>query len=182
MAMLRLFVVLSLICGVLYPLAVTGLAQGLFYHQSQGSLLYRDGHMVGSELLAQKFTSPQYFWPRPSAADFATIPSAASQASPTHQKAREQRQALAASTPMAGVDAWTTSGSGLDPHITPATALAQVERIAAARGMSSSALTQLIAQHTEGETMGIWGRPRVNVLTLNLSLDRSMSTQVLDGH
>ena len=171
MNMLRLFAVLSLICGVLYPLAVTGLAQLLFAHQSQGSLITRNGVVVGSSLLAQKFSSPQFFSARPSAANYATVSSGATQASPTHKAAMTARLERQHALPHAGVDGWTTSGSGLDPHISPETARAQLPRVAAARGLTEDALKPLILAHTETETWGIWGRPRVNVLALNLALD-----------
>ncbi len=172
MKMLRLFLVLTVVCGVLYPLVVTVAAQGLFSEKAQGSQIIIDGKLVGSKLLAQKFTGESFFHPRPSAGDYATVSSAASQHSPTHKAgtaAREERRLV---LPQAGVDAWTTSGSGLDPHISPETALAQVERVAAARGVSSEELKVLIEKNTTQPTLGIWGRPRVNVLELNIALIR----------
>lgn len=170
MSMLRLFLVLTFICGVAYPLVITVFAQGLFAEKAQGSLVHVDGKVIGSTLLAQKFEGAGFFHPRPSAGDYATVSSGASQHSPTHKAGVEAREARRSALPAAGVDAWTTSGSGLDPDIAPETAQAQIPRVAAARGLSIESLQSLVAEHTSPMTWGIWGRPRVNVLELNLAL------------
>lgn len=174
MKMLRLFLALSLLCGILYPLTVTVVAQILFSEKAQGSQIVIDGKLVGSKLLAQKFTGESFFHPRPSAGDYATVSSAASQHSPTHKAGTAAREERRLALPEAGGDAWTTSGSGLDPHITPETAMAQIPRVAAARGVSSDELKALIDKNTASPTLGIWGRPRVNVLELNIALIRGM--------
>lgn len=171
MKMLRLFLALSLLCGVLYPLSVTVLAQALFSEKAQGSQIVINGKLVGSRLLAQKFTGENFFHSRPSAGDYATVSSGASQHSPTHKAGIEAREARRLALPDADVDAWTTSGSGLDPDLSPQSALAQIPRIAAARGVAPDELKALVDKNTTYPTFGIWGRPRVNVLELNLSLN-----------
>lgn len=170
MAMLKLFILLSLLVGLGYPIAVTGLAQSLFPEKSQGSVVRVSGKVVGSRLLAQKFTGDQFFHPRPSAGDYATVASGASQFSPTSAKGNAALAERRRQIPAGGVDLWTTSGSGLDPDLSPESALAQVPRVAQARGIEARSLTELIHTHTQGPTLGIWGRPRVNVLELNLAL------------
>lgn len=170
MKMLRLFLVLTFLCGAIYPLTITLIGQGFFSEQAQGSLIIRENKIIGSKLLAQKFSKPEFFHSRPSAADYATVASGASQASPTQEAGKKFREEKRAQLPAAGVDAWTTSGSGLDPHISPKTAYAQRDRIVAARGISLQSLTELIDKNTEGPTFGIWGQPRVNVLELNIAL------------
>lgn len=168
--MIRLFVVLTILCGVLYPFAVTLVGRLIFPFESGGSLVIENGKVIGSELISQKFLKAENFHSRPSAGDYSTVPSSASQTSPTQKSGIElitQRKAL---NPDADVDAWMASGSGLDPHISPKNAFSQVTRVAAARSMSSEAIRDLIAKHTEGPTFGIWGQPRVNVLKLNLEL------------
>lgn len=170
MKMLRLFLALSLLCGILYPLTVTVVAQVLFSEKAQGSQIVIDGKLVGSKLLAQKFSDESFFHSRPSAGDYATVSSGASQHSPTHKAGMEAREARRLALPEAGVDAWTTSGSGLDPDLSPQSALAQIPRIAAARGVNPDDLKALIDKNTTYPTLGIWGRPRVNVLELNIAL------------
>jgi K+-transporting ATPase ATPase C chain len=180
----RLFLVLTLLTGVLYPLLVTGLAQVLFHGQAQGSLVSVDGHEVGSALLAQKMASPRYFWPRPSAVDYATVPSGASNLGPTSDALRKtiagRAAALRASCNLpvnAAVpdDMITASASGLDPDISPEAVYLQLPRVTQARHFSPAQkeeLEKLVAREIEGPQLGFLGEPRVNVLLLNLAVDR----------
>lgn len=179
---LVILVLMTLITGVGYPLIVTGIAQTLFRAQANGSLIAKDGKPVGSTLIGQPFDDPKYFWSRPSAtspfADNAGS-SSGSNLSPTNPdlvKAVQGRvEALRAADPgnavPVPVDLVTASGSGLDPHISPAAALYQVPRVAKARKLDPEAVRQLVERHTEGRFLGFLGEPRVNVLTLNLALD-----------
>ena len=177
---LRLTVVFTVLTGLVYPLAITGAAQLAFRDRANGSLVRRGGRVVGSALLAQKFESPRYFWPRPSAADFATVPSGASNLGPTSQalqsnviaravalRAAHQRPSDAA----VPADLLFTSGSGLDPHISPAAARFQAARVAAARGVSEDRVRELTESFVDPAEWGCLGEPRVNVLLLNLALD-----------
>ena len=169
---LRILLALTALTGFLYPLAVTGLSHLAFPHTATGSLVKRGDLMVGSALLAQKTESPAYFWPRPSAADYGTVASGASNQGPTSdtlKKAVAERRAQFGDT--APVDLLTASGSGLDPHISPEAAKQQAERVARERKRPLDQIESLIAQHTEGPQLGIFGEPRVNVLALNLALD-----------
>jgi len=171
---------LTLLLGVAYPLAVTGLARLLFPDQAQGSLLRRGGTVVGSRLLGQPFAGSRYFHPRPSAAGAGYDPMASggTNLGPTSRKlVIEQVGAAAAAaraerpgTPVP-VDLVTSSGSGLDPHLTPAAAEFQVPRVARERGMPEDVVRQLVRRHTKGRQWGVLGEPRVNVLELNLDLD-----------
>jgi K+-transporting ATPase ATPase C chain len=172
----------TMLTGVVYPLAVTGVARVLFARQAAGSLIVRDGHAVGSRLIGQSFSGPQYFWGRLSATSPAPYNAAASSGSnlgPLNpallDAARARIAALHAADPAAPaalpVDLVTASGSGLDPDVSPAAAEAQVARVARARGLSEPAVRDLVRQHTEGRTWGVLGEPRVHVLELNLALD-----------
>lgn len=179
---LLLLLILSLLTGVLYPLAVTGLAQALFPGRANGSLIMQGGKAAGSELIGQSFTDPKYFWGRPSAtAPFANNAAASGGSnqgpiSPALTDAARQRlEALHAADPgntaPVPVELVSASGSGLDPHISPAAAAYQVARVARVRGLAPAAVEKLVAQATEGRQFGLLGEPRVNVLELNLALD-----------
>ncbi len=173
---------LTLITGLLYPLVVTGVAQVLFPQQANGSLIINDGKPAGSSLIGQPFDTPNYFWGRPSATSPFPYNAAASSGSnlgPTNDALMKAVQARIDALKTADpdnplplpVDLVTASGSGLDPHISPASAAYQVRRVARARGMEEDVVRQLVSQHTEGRQLGILGEPRVNVLALNLALD-----------
>ena len=179
---LTMLLILTVLTGLVYPLAVTGLAQLLFPAQANGSLIVRDGKVIGSKLIGQYFDQPQYFWGRPSAT--APFPynagaSGGSNLGPTNpvlfEAMRARVAALRAADPgndsPVPVDLVTTSGSGLDPHISPAAALYQVKRVARARGLDEATVKTLVAQNTEGRQFGLLGERRVNVLQLNLALD-----------
>ena len=179
---LTLFVVLSLITGLLYPLAVTGVAQTAFPHQANGSLISQGAKAVGSELIGQSFTKPGHFWGRPSATapmPYNASASGGSNLGPTNPaladavKARIEalRAADPGNTRPVPVDLVTTSASGLDPHISPAAADYQAARVAKARGLPLAQVQALVQQHTENPWLGLLGEPRVNVLALNLALD-----------
>jgi K+-transporting ATPase ATPase C chain len=179
---LMTFLVLTVLTGLVYPLTVTGLAQLLFPHQANGSLIVRDGKVIGSELIGQYFDQPRYFWGRPSATSpfpYNAASSAGSNLGPTNpalaEAVKTRIAALKAADPgnnrPVPVDLVTASGSGLDPHISPASAAYQVSRVARARGVREEIVRQLVAQHTEGRQFGFLGEPRVNVLLLNLALD-----------
>jgi K+-transporting ATPase ATPase C chain len=180
-------IVWIVLCGVLYPLAMTALAQLAFPDKANGSLVMRDGKLVGSTLLAQQFTGNTYFWPRPSAATYGTGPSGIAGSSgsnfgPTsaqlqtnvraNAKALRDAHKLPADAPVPA-DLVYASGSGLDPHISPEAARFQIGRVAAARGMDKEKVRALVEQHIEPPQWGFLGEARVNVLLLNLALDEA---------
>ncbi|MFZ1829959.1 MAG: potassium-transporting ATPase subunit KdpC [Candidatus Competibacteraceae bacterium] len=177
-----LFILLSILTGLIYPLLVTGIGQALFPKQAAGSLIERDGKPVGSHLIGQNFTDPKYFWGRPSATAPQPYNAAASGGSnlgplnPALKEAVESRikalrDADPGNTAPAPVDLVTTSASGLDPHISPAAAEYQVGRVARTRGLAPEIVRNLVNQQTEDRQWGVFGEPRVNVLELNLALD-----------
>lgn len=179
LVLLALFTILT---GIAYPLVVTGIAQAAFPSQANGSRIVMDGKVVGSTLIGQAFTSPRYFWGRPSATAPSPYNASASNASnlgpsnPALLAAVQERVAtLRAADPdktqPVPVDLVTTSASGLDPHVSPAAALHQVHRVARLRGLPEDKLIALVAAHIEDRTLGLWGEPRINVLLLNLALD-----------
>lgn len=166
----------TLLTGLAYPLAITGIAQSLFPAAANGSLIERDGITVGSSLIAQPFSGTGYLRPRPSASAWNAAGTGASNLGPTSAaliadvaKRRADWEALNGAP--APIDAVTSSGSGLDPDISPETALAQADRIAAARGADPAAIKALIAGAVQGRTLGLYGEPRVNVLLTNIALD-----------
>jgi K+-transporting ATPase ATPase C chain len=180
LAGLGMILVLTAITGLAYPLAVTGIAQAIFPDQANGSLIERDGQVVGSRLVAQPFTEPEYFHPRPSAVDYDATNSGGANWGPTNPDLLAAVEAIAEAYRLTNglgsddpvpVDAVTMSSSGLDPHISIANAHTQALRVAEARGLSAEDVLQLIAEHTEGRTFGFLGEPGVNVLELNLALD-----------
>ena len=183
-----LLLVLSAVTGIVYPLAITGAAQLLFAHAANGSLIERAGKPLGSELIGQAFSDPKYFWSRPSAtAPFADNPAAStgSNLGPTNpalkdavkQRVDALRAADAGNKLPIPVDLVTASGSGLDPHISPAAANYQVARVARIRGLAPAQVAALVTQATERRQFGVLGEPRVNVLKLNLVLDQAFAVK-----
>ncbi len=173
---------LSVVTGIIYPLAITGLAQWAFPRQANGSLIHRDGRPVASQWIGQAFTAPKYFWSRPSATTPMPYNAGASSGSnlgPTNpllaQAVQDRVAALKTldpdNTAPVPVDLVTASASGLDPHITPAAAAYQAARVAKARGLDLQTVQQAVARHTARRTLGLLGEPRVNVVELNLDLD-----------
>jgi K+-transporting ATPase ATPase C chain len=183
-AAIVIFVALSIVTGILYPLAITGVAQTLFSHQANGSLIMEGDTIVGSELIGQTFDDPKYFWSRPSAIGYNAAASSGSNLGPTNpallDAVKQRVETLQKADPdnklPVPVDLVTSSGSGLDPHISPAAAEYQVDRVAKARQIEASQVRKLVAKHTEGRTFGLLGEPRVNVLLLNRDLEASFPT------
>ena len=180
---IKIKILMTVLFGVVYPLVVTGIAQVVFPHRANGSLVVSGGQVIGSELIGQNFTKPEYFQPRPSAAGndgYDGTASAGSNFGATNQKLIDRVKAgvekFRKDNPdyqgPIPADLLTTSASGLDPHLSPAAAMAQAARVAKARGVSKDKVEALIAASTEPPQLGIIGEPRVNVLQLNLELDR----------
>jgi potassium-transporting ATPase KdpC subunit len=180
---LRIKIFFTVLLGVVYPLAMTGISQVIFPHQANGSLIKVGDKVIGSEIIAQNFTRPEYFHPRPSVAGtngYDGTASGGSNYGPTNKKLidrvnasveqfRKENPDYQGPIPS---DLITTSASGLDPHLSPDSAAAQIPRVSKARGISASQLSQILTQFTEGPELGVLGEPRVNVLKLNLALDQ----------
>ena len=183
---LRIKLFMTVALGIVYPLAMTGICQALFPHKANGSLITAGGKVIGSELIAQNFTKPEYFQPRPSAAGndgYDATSSGGTNLGPTSQKLidktktaiekfRKENPDFTGSLP---ADLVTASASGLDPHLSPDSAKAQAARVAKARGASVDQVLQLVAQFTEPPDLGLLGEPRVNVLKLNLAMDQQLT-------
>ena len=183
----RITLFFTVLTGLIYPAVITGLSQLLFRHQANGSLVNVGGKPVGSLLIGQNFAQPEYLHPRPSAAGndgYDGSSSSGSNYGPTNQKLIDRTKASVAAfhkenpsyTGVLPADSVTASASGLDPHISPESAMAQVDRIAQARGVSKDQVQQVIGAHTEGRDLGLLGEPRVNVLAVNLALDSQFSS------
>ena len=181
-AAIILLLLMTVLCGVVYPVVITVIARGVFPIQADGSLIHANGRLVGSRLIGQSFSDPGHFWGRPSATSpqaYNGLASSGSNLGPSNPALLEQAKANAkkmkdadpANPQPVPVDLVTASGSGLDPEISPAAADYQAARVAAARGLTLARVQALIAAHSQGRVLGILGEPRVNVLELNLALD-----------
>lgn len=182
---IRMVLVLTVLTGIAYPLAMTGLAQSLFPAQANGYLISQDGKIIGSNLIGQKFSSPAYFHSRPSAAGsegYDATASAGSNLGPTNETLKQsvsdrladvRKENNLSDNKLIPGDLVLASASGLDPHISPEAAYLQIERIANERKMKDTEIRTLVDQYTEGRQFGIFGEPRVNVLELNLALDNT---------
>jgi K+-transporting ATPase ATPase C chain len=180
---LKFFIITTIVTGLIYPLFITLVGQLVFPGQSNGSMMTSNGRIVGSTLISQRFDHDKYFWPRPSSQDYNPLPSGGSNLSATSKQLQDavaaRKQVLLKADPTKTAeeipaDLISASGSGLDPHISPAAALFQVDRLVAARGLDSAkkdAIIKLIGRLTEGRDLGVFGEPRVNVLRLNAELD-----------
>ena len=181
-------IITTILFGLIYPLAVTGLAQVMFPNQANGQLITRNGVVVGSRIIGQPFSSPGYFWSRPSSAGngYDASNSSGSNLGPTNQKFIDQVKANVAALQQTNpgkpvpIDLVTGSASGLDPHISPAAAEFQIPRVARERAITEAQVRQLISQHTEGRQLGFLGEPRVNVLELNLDLESKYPRSSMD--
>jgi potassium-transporting ATPase KdpC subunit len=181
----RLFVVLTFLTGMVYPLIITVIGSAIFPGRADGSLVEIDGRIVGSRLMGQKFTSDRYFWARPSAVDYNPLPSGGSNqgmiSALLDSTVRERRQTLLEANPGSGEvpsDLLFASGSGLDPHISPEAVYFQIDRVVAARGLDNeqkALFTILVQNHIEKPMFGVLGQPRVNVLELNLAIDSAFA-------
>ena len=180
---LRMMVLMIVLTGIIYPLFITGVAQVIFPHKANGSMVTVNGSVVGSNLIGQQFTQAKYFWPRPSAAGngYDAMDSSGSNLGPTSKTLIDRIKKDVATLIKADpgltygnvpVDMVTASGSGLDPDITPANAYAQVSRVAAARRLTEAAVRNLVKRHIAGRQFGVLGEPHVNVLLLNIALDK----------
>ena len=179
-------VVLMILTGLAYPMLVTGIAQLLFPQQANGSLIIENGRIVGSTLIGQRFAGPRYFHPRPSAAGsgYDPLASGGTNRGPTDAKLADTLIANAVDSIIASdgakrgkipADLATSSGSGLDPDISPASAMIQIARVAHARNVDSVTVAEIVARHIQGRQFGLFGEPRVNVLSLNLALDSALA-------
>ncbi len=179
---LTMLLILTILTGLIYPMTVTGLAQVFFPEQANGSLIVREGKLIGSKLIGQHFDKPEYFWSRPSATapyPYNAAASGGSNLGPTNPALVEAVNARVAALRAADptndvpipVDLVTASASGLDPHISPAAALYQIKRVARVRGIGEASVHRLVVQHTEERQFGLFGERRINVLQLNLALD-----------
>lgn len=173
---IRAFIIFSVLLGLVYPLAITGIAQIAFPQKANGSLIVENNQVVGSSLIGQKFDKPEYFSSRPSAVGYNAVGSGASNLGPSSKKLAERVKADIAKSNLSKdipADAVLTSASGLDPHISIENAKLQAQRIAKIRGLQISKLDELISNNTDSEFLGIWGQEGVNVLKLNIALDKA---------